>query len=87
MIDNSEKDVKISCIHYMIQFQEEQIKALLNSGNKINTISLCYIKKLGLKILQINIGAQKIASSILKIFEIMIANFQIKNKISRSKFF
>ena len=46
-----------------------------------------YTKKLGFKIWKTNIGVQKIDGSTLKIFEIMITNFQVKNKINRSKSF
>lgn len=92
MTDNSDKKVmleKIPCIYYLICFQEdqEQIKALLNSGNKVNVISLVYIKKLGLKIWKTNVGVQKINGSIFKTFKIVIANIQIKDKVGRSRFF
>ena len=60
---------------------------MLNNGNKINTISPGYAKKLGFKVWQTNIEAPKINSFDLKIFEIVIADFQIENKISRPKFF
>ena len=46
-----------------------------------------YIWKLGLKIRKINIGAQKINSSALETFEIVIANFQVEDKASRPRFF
>ena len=46
-----------------------------------------YTKKLGFKIQNINVRANKIDSSTLKSFEIVIANFQIKDKVSRSRFF
>ena len=46
-----------------------------------------YIKKLGLKTRKTNIRAQKIDSSTFKTFEMMIANFQIEDKVARSRFF
>lgn len=42
---------------------------------------------LGLKIWPINVEAHKIDSSIFKTFRIVIANFQIKNKLRRSQVF
>ena len=48
---------------------------MFNIGNKINTINLDYAKKLGLKVWKINVRAQKINNSILKTFEIVIADF------------
>ena len=50
-------------------------------------MSLGYTKKLGLKVWKANIGAQKIDSSILKIFRMVIAHFYVKNNADRSRFF
>ena len=50
-------------------------------------MSLAYVKKLGLKTQKINIGAQKINSSVLETFGMLIANFQVEYKGSRPKFF
>ena len=61
--------------------------ALIDFSNKVNTITLGYIFKLGLKICPINFAAQKIDSSTLKMFEIVLASFQIKNKLERARFF
>ena len=46
-----------------------------------------YAQKLRLKIWKINVGAQKSDGSTLEIFGIVIANFQVKDKISRPGFF
>ena len=46
-----------------------------------------YTWKLGLKIRRTNIGAQKIDGSALETFGMVIANFQMKNKASRPRFF
>ena len=40
-----------------------------------------YTLKLGLKVRQINVGAQKIDGSILKTFKIILASFQVKKKL------
>ena len=50
-------------------------------------MSLNCIQKLGLKVQKTNVGAQKINGSILEIFEIVIADFKMKDKIDRSRFF
>lgn len=60
---------------------------MINLGNKINTITLAYAAKLGLKIRKTNIKAQKIDNSTLETFEIVLANFQMKNKLNRIRFF
>lgn len=79
----------VLCIYYLVQFQENlnQIKALFNSGSKINTVSPAYVKKLSLKIRKINVGAQKIDGSALEIFKMVIANFLVKNKVCRPRSF
>ena len=43
--------VRVFCIHYSVQFQEdqEQVRALFDSGSKVNAIISAYSKKLGLK--------------------------------------
>ena len=79
--------VRVPCIHYPVRFQEEQVRALLDSGSKVNTMSPIYTKKLGLKTWKTNVGAQKIDGSALKSFEIIIADFQVEDKGDRPRFF
>ena len=43
--------------------------------------------KLGLHIRKTNVGAQKIDGSALETFEMMIADFQVKDKGNRPRFF
>ena len=50
-------------------------------------MSPAYAKRLGLKTWKTNIEAQKIDSSVLEIFGMVIADFQIENKGGRLKFF
>ena len=86
--------VRVPYIHYLVWFQEnqgqegqEQVKALLDSGSKINAISPAYIKRLGFKTQKTNVGAQKIDGSVLETFEMVIADFQMEDKGGRPKFF
>lgn len=53
----------------------------------MNTISSTFAKKLGFWIQRTEVGAQKIDSSSLKIFEIVIAFFSIDNRASKPQFF
>ena len=87
--DSGEEIVRVPFIHYPVWFQEdqEQVRALLNSGSKVNTISLAYAKRLNLKTWKINIGAQKINGSALETFEMVIAECQVEDKSGRSRFF
>lgn len=43
-----------------------------------------YAAKLGLKVQPINVKTQKIDGSTLKIFEMVLANFQVDDKLGRS---
>ena len=60
---------------------------MLNSGNKVNAMNPNFAQKLGFKIWKTNVGAQKIDSSALETFEMVIADFQIENKANRPRFF
>ena len=60
---------------------------MLNSGSEVNAKSLNFAWKLGLKVWKTNVGAQKIDSSALETFEMVIANFQVEDKANRPRFF
>ena len=88
--DGGEKVVvRVPCIHYPVQFQgdQEQVRALLNSGSKTNVISPAYAKRLGLKTQMINVGVQKIDGSALETFGMVIVDFQVEDKSGRPRFF
>ena len=50
-------------------------------------MSPTYVKRLGFKTQKTNVRAQKIDGSILETFKMVIADFQVENKISRPRFF
>ena len=50
-------------------------------------MNLDFVRKLGLKVWKTNIGAQKIDSSTLETFGMMITDLQVKNKVGRPRFF
>ena len=60
---------------------------MLDSGSKVNAISLAYAKGLGLKTQKTNVGAKKIDGSALETFRMVIADFQIEDKGDRPRFF
>lgn len=66
---------------------KEVIKVISNSSNKINAITLAYTKQLGLQIRQTNVWTQKIDNSSLKTLEIVIASFQVADKLGKVLFF
>ena len=85
--DNGKEVVKVLCIQFPVWFQEEQVKALLNSGSKVNAMNPDFARKLGFKVWKSNIGAQKINSSALKIFGMVIVDIQMEDKTNRPRFF
>ena len=76
-------------IHYPFWFQKSQkyVRALLNSGSKVNTINPAFTKKLGLHIRKINVRAKKIDGSTLETFEMVITDLEIEDKTDKSRFF
>ena len=66
---------------------KNKLRVLLNISSKINSISLVYTKKLDFKVWKTNIWAKKIFSYVLEIFEIVIADFYMEDKVSRPRFF
>ena len=79
----------VSCIRYPIWFKKSkiQVEALIDSGNKVNTMTPAYALKLGLKVHTTDVRAQKIDSSTLETFGMVLASFQIEDKLSRIQYF
>ena len=79
----------VPCIHYLIQFKKNkvQVQALIDFGSEINVMTLGYVLKLGLKVRPTNVGAQKIDSSTLETFEMVLASFQVENTLGKARFF
>ena len=68
---------RIPCIQYPVQFQANQIEALIDSGSEVNAMTPAFVTKLGLSIQPTGISAQKIDGSTLKTYGIVIAGFSI----------
>ena len=68
---------RVSCIHYLLRFWKNTIgiRALVDLGSKINAMTSAYATKLGLKVRKTNIEAQKIDSSTLDNFKMVLADF------------
>lgn len=69
---------KIICIHYLLCFckdKKNEMRALINSGSKINAIIPAYTLELDFKVRQTHVEAQKIDNSTLKTFNIVLASF------------
>ena len=46
---SGKKVVRVPCIYYLVRFQEEQVRALLDSSSEVNAISPAYVERLGHK--------------------------------------
>ena len=81
---------RVPCICYLVQFLKDKGKdvlALLDSGSKVNAMTSAYTAQLSLKIQKIDIGTQKIDKFSLEIYSMVIAIFQVLNKLGRLRFF
>lgn len=57
------------------------MQALINFGNKVNTMILAYILGLDFKVCQTNVEAQKINEFTFEIFKIVSASLQVEDKL------
>ena len=55
--------------------------------SKVNAINPTYAKKLGLRVKQTDVEAQKIDRSYLNIFGMVIAGFSLQHKLGKVRFF
>ena len=80
---------RVLYIHYPVQFRKDgsQVQALLNSGSEVNAMNLAYALRLGLRVHRTDIGAQKIDRSTLETFGMVLASFQVEDKLGRLRFF
>ena len=80
---------RVPCIHYPVQFRKDgsQVQVFLDSGSKVNAMNLAYASRLGLWVHRTDIGAQKIDGSTFQIFGMVLASFQVEDKLGRIWFF
>ena len=80
----------VLCIYYLIQFWKDKgaiVQALINSDSEVNAITPAYAKQLGVRIQKTDVRAQRINGLSLDTFEIVIADIQVIDKLSRVRFF
>ena len=82
---------RVPCIHYSVQFKKDmskaQVQALINSESKVNAIHPTFAKQLGLPTRPTDVEAQKIDSTILDTYGIVVAAFSVEDKTHRVRFF
>ena len=67
--------------------KNKDVLALLDSGNKVNAMTLAYTAHLDLMVRLTNITMQKIERSLLIIYGMVITAFQVVDKLGCSWFF
>ena len=73
-------------IQYPVQFEKNKgaiIWALINFSSNANIMIQAHTKQLDLWIWKTNVGIPKIDGSLLRAFMIVIANFQVIDKLGR----
>ena len=78
---------RIPCIHYLVQFKRDTTQALINWESEVNAIHPTFAKQLGFLVRPTDIGAQKINSTTLDIYGMVVAAFSIVDKANRVRFF
>ena len=78
---------RVLCICYPIHFRKKSVSILFDWGNEFNAIHLTFAKELGLPIRPTDIKVQKIDSTTLDTYGIVVAAFLMKNKANRVRFF
>ena len=80
---------QVPYIHYPLHFCKDNadVRTLIDSSSEVNAISPVYASKLGLNVYHTDIGAQKIDGSTLETFGMVLASFQVEDKLGRIWFF
>ena len=78
---------RVLCVHYPIRFKKKEVWALIDLGSEVNAMTPADTSRLGLRVHCTNVGTQKIDGSTLKIFGMVLASFQVEDKLGRAQFF
>lgn len=78
---------RVPYICYPVLFKQELVQAFINSNSEINAITPVYVKKLGLWIRKTDVSIQKIDGITLVTYDMVIANFSLKDKYGQNRFF
>ena len=81
---------KVLCICYLVQFKKDKDKdvlALLDFKNKINAMTRAYTAQLGIQVQKTDVNVQKIDRFSIKTHGIVIAAFQVLDKLGHFCFF
>lgn len=79
-ISKEDNDMFLAEVLYMRK-DINKVQTLLDLSSKVNIKTLIYDSKLGFRVSYTNIGNQKLDDSTLKTFKIVLASFEIKDKL------
>ena len=77
---------RVCCIYFLVQFWKDKkaiIQVLINLNSKVNIITLAYAKRPGFWTWKTDFWAQKIDGLMLKTFGMVIASFQVIDKLNK----
>ncbi len=78
---------RVPCIRYPVQFQVQQVEALIDSGSEVNAMTPAFAAKLGLSTKPTGVGAQKIDGSPLATYGMAVAAFSLQDSLGKVRFF
>ena len=80
---------RVPCVYYLLCFckNTSDVRALIDSGSKVNAMTSAYISKLSFQAYHTNVKAQKIDGSFFQTFKMVLASFQVEDKLRRHQFF
>ena len=78
---------QVPYIRYPINSRKQSVSTLLDLGSKVNVVHSAFTKELGLPIRPTDVEAQKIDSTMLETYGMVVAAFSVKVKTNRVRFF
>ncbi len=78
---------RVPCIRYPVQFQAQQVEALIDSGSEVNAMTPKFAAKVGLFTQPTAVGAQKIDGSPLSMYGMAVVAFPLQDSLGKVWFF
>ncbi len=75
------------CIRYPFQFQAQQVKTLIDSGNRVNAMTPAFAAKLSLSTRPTGVGVQKIDGSPLATYGMAVTAILLQDSLGKLWFF
>ena len=78
---------RVPCIRYPINFRKKSVSTLLDSDSEVNAVHPAFVKELGLPIRPTDVRTQKIDSTTLETYRMVVAAFSMEDKANQVRFF